>query len=319
MERWRVAAGEAGERLDRGVAAHWKTARNQVQAWIREGLVKVDGCVRSASYRLDEGDEVSCAPRLKDAAANLQPEAGVIALLHEDSDLLVIDKPAGLAIHPGAGRRDGTLVNRLLHAYPELASVGGTDRPGIVHRLDIDTTGVLVVARTEAAYQTLSRDFAERRVEKTYWGVAFGTPAPATGDISLPVGRHPTRRKEMTVREDGRSALTRYRVLAESAGVSLVELEIETGRTHQIRVHLKAIHHPLVGDATYAGNRWRGSPKAVQRALADFARPALHALSVALDHPTRRERLRFTAPLPTDLSSLWRRVAGTPLPPLPAP
>jgi 23S rRNA pseudouridine1911/1915/1917 synthase len=318
MERWHVAAGEAGQRLDRGVAEHWRAPRNQVQAWIREGRVEVGGRTRPASYRLSEGDEVACSPRLKDAAANLEPEAGEISLIHEDSDLIVIDKPAGLAVHPGAGRPGGTLVNRLLHAYPELASVGGPDRPGIVHRLDIDTTGVLVVARTEAAYQSLSREFAERRVEKTYWGAVFGSPRPAMGSISLPIGRHPTRRKEMTVREDGRPALTRYRVLAEGSGVSLVELEIETGRTHQIRVHLKAIRHPLVGDPTYAGNRWRGAPKTVQKTLAGFERPALHALSVALDHPTRGERLRFTAPLPRDLSSLWRQVAQKPLPPLPA-
>ena len=318
MESWRVEAGDAGQRLDRAVAAHWKAARNQVQAWIREGLVAVDGRTRPASYRLGEGDEVTCEPRPKDAAANLLPEAGELVLLHEDPDLLVVDKPAGLAVHPGAGRPGGTLVNRLLGAYPELASVGGRDRPGIVHRLDIDTTGVLVVARTEAAYQVLSRQFSERRVDKTYWGVAYGVPSPAAGAIALPIGRHPNRRKEMTVREDGRPALTRYRVLAEGSGICLVELDIETGRTHQIRVHLKAIQHPLVGDATYAGNRWKGAPKEVQRQLSAFGRPALHALSISLVHPTRDERLRFTAPPPPDLALLWRRTTATALPSVPA-
>ncbi|MDH3404150.1 MAG: RluA family pseudouridine synthase [Acidobacteriota bacterium] len=314
MERWRVGPGETGQRLDSAVAERCAAPRNQVQAWIREGLVTVDGTVRRASHRLEEGSRIACSPRPKATAAHLRPEPGDLALLHEDADLLVIDKPSGLAVHPGAGRPAGTLANRLLHAYPELASVGGAGRPGIVHRLDLDTTGVLVVARTEAAYQSLSRAFAERRVAKIYRAIVFGTPRPAAGVIELAVGRHPLRRKEMTVREDGRPARTRYRVLDAGAGIAFLELALETGRTHQIRVHLKAIRHPLVGDPTYAGNRARGAPREVRGALAGFARPALHALAVELEHPTRHETMRFTAPLPADLAELWLTVTGRPLP-----
>lgn len=309
MRRWTVDQGQAGERLDRLVARRFAVARNQVQQWIRDGYVTVDGTPRRTSYAVRHGEEIACEPQAKQTAANLTPEDEDLTLLHEDPHLVVVDKPAGLAVHPGAGRPAGTLVNRLLARYPELESVGGRDRPGIVHRLDIDTTGVLVVARTERAYQALSQAFAERRVTKTYLGTVFGTPAPAEGWIEHPIGRHPKRRKEMTVRPDGRSARTGYRVLETGTGAALLTLDLETGRTHQIRVHLKAIGHPLVGDALYAGNRWKGAPPTVRRLTGEFPRPALHAWTLALTHPTTGERQRFVAPIPVDLAELWRRLA----------
>jgi len=314
MERWRVEAKGAGDRLDRLLARRFQVARNQVQIWIRQSLVEVDGKERSASYRVAEGQEIACSPQAKDTAGNLEPEDLELRLLHLDDDLIVVDKPAGLAVHPGAGRPSGTLVNRLLAAYPELASVGGRDRPGIVHRLDINTTGVVVVARTEPAYQELSRAFAERRVDKTYFGIVFGRPEPISGTVDQPLGRHPKRRKEMAVRPDGREARTGYRCLAHGEGVAWLELDLETGRTHQIRVHLKAIGHPLVGDGTYAGNRWRGAPRAVQKTLSDFPRPALHAAEVRLVHPCQGSEMVFRAPVPADLVELWGQLSGEPLP-----
>lgn len=315
MERWTVEERQAGDRLDRLLARRFQVARNQVQGWIRQSLVEVDGKPRSASYRVAENQEIACSPQAKDTAADLEPEDDRVSLLHLDDDLIVVDKPAGLAVHPGAGRPAGTLVNRLLAMHPELGTVGGRDRPGIVHRLDIDTTGVLVVARTEAAYQKLSQAFAERRVRKTYLGTVFGRPAPAAGTIDLPLGRHPKRRKEITVRPDGRAALTGYRTLDSGDGVALLELDLETGRTHQIRAHLKALGHPLVGDATYAGNRWRGAPKPLQRLLAEFPRPALHATEVRLEHPATHAEMVFTSPAPDDLVDLWARLSIRPAPP----
>jgi 23S rRNA pseudouridine1911/1915/1917 synthase len=316
IERWQVDPERAGERLDRLVARRYGVARNQAQNWIREARVEVDGQWRRGSYAVHEGEEISCSPRPKATADNLLPEPAALPLLYVDDDLIVIDKPPGLAVHPGAGRPTGTLVNHLLAVYPELGSVGGNDRPGIVHRLDIGTSGVLLVARTERAYQELSRAFSARRVVKRYLGVAFGEPEPAAGRIDQPLGRHPTRRKEMTVRADGREARTGYRLLARGEGVSLLELDLETGRTHQIRVHLKAIGHPLVGDQTYAGNRWRGAPRGVQRLLAGFPRPALHAATLELAHPRTGALMRFAAPLPLDIVELWRGLSPAALPEL---
>jgi 23S rRNA pseudouridine1911/1915/1917 synthase len=230
----------------------------------------------------------------------------------------VLDKPAGLTVHPGAGRPSGTLVHRLLARYPELAGVGGPGRPGIVHRLDRGTSGVLVVARNPRAYAALSGAFAARTIGKRYLAVVYGAPRPAAGEIRAPIGRHRERRKEMTVRPDGRPAWTGYRTLAAPAasGLALVELDLGTGRTHQIRVHLKSIGHPLVGDPVYGEARWRGLPRPSQAALASFPRPALHAWRIALPGPGPSRRV-FEAPVPADLRRLWEQAAGAPFPALP--
>ncbi|HEX2163810.1 MAG TPA: RluA family pseudouridine synthase, partial [Thermoanaerobaculia bacterium] len=263
-----------------------------------------------ASHALAAGETVECEVPAAAPDDRVEPEEGELAVLHADADLLVVDKPAGLTVHPGAGRATGTLVHRLLHRYPELAGVGGPGRPGIVHRLDRDTSGVLVVARTDAAHRALARAFAGRRVDKRYLGIVHGVPAPA-GEIDAPIGRHPERRKEMTVRPDGRPARTRWRVLAAAGGAALLELSIETGRTHQIRVHLKHQRHPLVGDPVYGEPRWKGlRGGAARNALRDFPRPALHAWRLAFPHPATGEEVAFTAPVPEDLRELWRTVGG---------
>jgi 23S rRNA pseudouridine1911/1915/1917 synthase len=247
-------------------------------------------------------------------------------VLHEDAELVVLDKPAGLAVHPGAGRASGTLAHLLLARYPEMAGVGGPGRPGIVHRLDQGTSGVMVVARTAAAYQRLSRAFAGRRVVKRYLGIVYGAPRPAAGLVEAPIGRHRERRKEMTVRADGRPARTAYRTLAARSGIALVELDLATGRTHQIRVHLKSLGHPLVGDPVYGEARWRALPRPLQAPLRAFPRPALHAWRLALPAADGTAPgafpggpwLRCEAPVPEDLRQLWQEVTGGPLPDLPA-
>jgi 23S rRNA pseudouridine1911/1915/1917 synthase len=313
VRAWTVEAETAGERLDRHVALRLDAPRNQVQKWIAEGLVRVNGRQAKPAAVLDAGDRVECTPPAPKEERVL-PEPGNLRVLHEDSDLVVIDKPAGLTIHPGAGRLTGTLAHHLLHRYPEMAGVGGPGRPGIVHRLDQGTSGVLVVARTPAAYARLSRAFASREVEKLYLGIAYGVPSPPSGTVEAPIGRHPQRRQEMTVRSGGRPARTAYRTLAAAAGISLLEMDLATGRTHQIRVHLKSLGHPLVGDPVYGEARWKGLPRSVQAALRDFPRPALHAWRLAFRHPGTGELLRFEAPVPNDLRALWIKATGRDFP-----
>ncbi|HEX3532117.1 MAG TPA: RluA family pseudouridine synthase [Thermoanaerobaculia bacterium] len=306
---WTVEPPAAGERLDRAVAARVDLPRNQVQHWIRDGLVQVNGRDAKPSAALTAGDVVSCNPpeRRDD---RVQAEKGDLAVLYEDADLAVLDKPAGLTVHPGAGRATGTLAHHLLARYPEMAGVGGPGRPGIVHRLDQGTSGVLVVARTPAAYLRLARAFADRRVEKHYLAIVYGTPEPPEGIVEAAIGRHPQRRTEMAVRPGGRPARTLYRTVSAAAGIALLELDLHTGRTHQIRVHMKHLGHPLVGDPVYGEARWKALPRPLQPTLRDFPRPALHAWRLSFRHPIDDRVLAFEAPVPEDLRMLWETVAG---------
>jgi len=318
---WHAADDEAGERLDRHLAHRLDVARNRVRPWFDEGRVSVNGAAAKPSSLLRAGDEVAVEVPDEPPDAGLVAEAGELAVLYEDADLAVLDKPAGLAVHPGAGRTHGTLAHHLLYRYPETAGVGGPGRPGIVHRLDRDTTGVLVVARSERAYRALTAAFAAREVKKTYVAIVYGVPRPASGRVELPIGRDPRDRKRMAVipppippkgavRQGGRPAATRYRTLESVHGVSRLELGLETGRTHQIRVHLKAIGHPLVGDPVYGEARWRGLERRYRRVLRDFPRPALHAWRLTFVHPGTGERVTFTAPVPEDMERLWREIVG---------
>jgi 23S rRNA pseudouridine1911/1915/1917 synthase len=295
------------------VAAWLDLPRNQIQKWLRDGALLLNGKAAKPSTAVEPGDRIECRPpeRRED---RVQPEPGDLAILYEDPEVVVLDKPAGLTVHPGAGRATGTLAHHLLARYPEMAGVGGEGRPGIVHRLDQGTSGVLVVARTPAAHVRLARAFAYREVEKRYLALVFGEPSPRDGMIDAPIGRHPVRRKEMTVRPDGRPARTGYRTRAAAAGIALVELDLLTGRTHQIRVHLKHLGHPLVGDPVYGEARWKGLPRPVQAPLRDFPRPALHAWRLAFRHPGSGELLRFEAAVPGDLREVWSEVTLTPWP-----
>jgi 23S rRNA pseudouridine1911/1915/1917 synthase len=311
-------AGERLERLDRHVAAAYQLPRNQVQRWIRAGKVLLNGRQAKPADVVAAGDCIECEPP-PPRPETMLPEPGELAVLHEDADMVVLDKPAGLAVHPGAGRATGTLAHLLLARYPEMAGVGGPGRPGIVHRLDRGTSGVMAVARTAAAYQRLSRAFASRAVAKRYLGIVYGSPAAGAGVVDAPIGRHRERRKEMTVRPDGRPARTTYRTLAARSGIALLELELATGRTHQIRVHLKSLGHPLVGDPVYGEARWRGLPRSIQAPLRDFPRPALHAWRLALPPAggSGQDWPRFEAPVPADLRHLWQEVTAEPFPALP--
>ena len=313
---WSVDEPAAGERLDRHVAARLDIPRNQVQKWIRDGQVRVNGQETRPSAAVAARDRIECSPPER-REERVQPEPGELAVLYEDEDLAVIDKPAGLTVHPGAGRTSGTLAHHLLARYPEMAGVGGAGRPGIVHRLDRGTSGILVVARTAAAHARLARAFSERKVEKRYLALIYGEPDPPSGLVEAPIGRHPQRRQEMSIRPGGRPARTGYRTLAAGAGIALVELDLATGRTHQIRVHLKSIGHPLVGDPVYGEARWKGLPRPIQAPLCDFPRPALHAWRLAFRHPTDGRELAFEAPVPEDLRDLWSAVTETRWPPDP--
>lgn len=308
-----VPAGTPAARIDRYLAEALGLPRSRLQRWLEDGLVAVDGApARRPSLLVAPGQRLVVSPPAP-AEERIVPAAGPLSILYEDEDLAAIDKSAGVAVHPGAGRPTGTLAHFLLHRYPEIAGVGGAGRPGIVHRLDLDTTGVMLVARTDFAYGALQRLFAGREIDKTYLAVVHGEPREPAGRIDLPIGRHPSERQKMAIRDSGRPAGTRWEKVAGRRHFSLLRFGLETGRTHQIRVHGKAIGHPLVGDPLYGENR-RGAPPAVQRALESFPRPALHARRLAFTHPRSGRRLVVEAPIPPDLLELWSRLAGEPWP-----
>ena len=267
----------AGERVDRAVALLTGWTRSEVQALIEAGAVVVDGAPVAKSHRLSAGEVVELRGE-PEAPGVPGPDPGIeIVVRHEDDDLVVLAKPAGLVVHPGAGHADGTLVNGLLARYPEIASVGEPGRPGIVHRLDRDTSGLLVVARSATAYDALVAMLAAHEVERRYLALVWGTLDAPRGVVDAPIGRSVRRPTRMAVRESGRGARTGYEVRAEYRDpmVSLLECRLETGRTHQIRVHLQAIGHPVVGDPAYGG----------VRAALPVGRPFLHAARLAFDHP----------------------------------
>lgn len=315
--RWTVGTKAAGERLDRALAAHLGLPRSRIHAWIAARRVTVgDAPARKAGAVLRVGDRISWNPPPREDP-RIEAEAGPLSVLWSDDDLLVLDKPADLVVHPGAGRRTGTLAHRLLAAYPELAGVGGPGRPGIVHRLDRGTTGCLVVARNRRTHEALARAFASRAVEKRYLAIVWGRPRQASGTIDAPIGRHPTDRKKMAIRPRGRPALTHWRTIASTSPVSLLEFDLATGRTHQIRVHAKHLGHPLVGDPVYGEARHRALPVAVRKALAEFPRPALHAWQIRFAHPRTGGRIECEATVPEDLRELWRAATRAPFPDLP--
>jgi 23S rRNA pseudouridine1911/1915/1917 synthase len=303
-----VDEAHAGERLDRALAALAGVARAQAQRWIEQQRVRVNGAAARASQKLAAGDCVLAAPPTP-TPSELAPEAISLALLHQDEALAVLDKPAGLVVHPAPGHPSGTLVNALLHHVRDLAGIGGVARPGIVHRLDRGTSGVMVIAKTDAAHLALARQFHDHTIERVYLAFARGAPAQDEGRIERAIGRHPSDRKRMSIlTKRGRAAATRWRVVRRFPRSSAVKLEIrpETGRTHQIRVHLAAHGLPLLGDATYG--------KAAGRAFSSaLDRPALHAAVLGFTHPTTGEPLRFEAPPPADLVALEAALASAEL------
>ncbi len=289
-------------RLDRALAAlfpAWSRAR--LQQWLRDGLITVDGAGPRPRDRVRGGEWVELIARTE-AETGWGAEQIPLTVVHEDEALIVIDKPPGVVVHPGAGNREGTLVNGLLHRYPELE---GIPRAGIVHRLDKDTSGLLVVARTLAAHKSLVGQLQARTMGRDYEAVVCGVMT-AGGEVREPVGRHPLQRTRMAVRESGRPAVSHYRVVERFRAHTWIRVSLETGRTHQIRVHMAHIRYPLVGDPVYGG-RLRippGCGPALEAALRGFRRQALHAGRLSLIHPLDGEPQAWTAPMPDDLCGL---------------
>ncbi len=299
-----VGPEQAGLRLDQALAAlvpgH---SRSQIQRLIKDGLVRAaDGRVLGRPSEPTEDGQVVEVEVPAPAAALPVPEDLPLDVLHEDAHLLVVDKPAGMVVHPGAGHATGTLVNALLHHVDDLSGIGGEARPGIVHRLDRGTSGVMVVAKTEQAHAELSRQFHDREVEKEYYALVWGV-VQAGKRIEEPIGRDPGHRQKMSTRaRRARTAVTRITRVEHLRGVTLAQVAIATGRTHQIRVHLSEIGHPVVGDALYGGVHRRVPPHL--KAVARLERPFLHAARLAFTHPAEGHRLEFHSPLPADLQAV---------------
>lgn len=311
-----LPARSRGERLDRALTALLPgESRASLQRLMRAGLVRLQGKPARPAYMVRGGERVDVElppPR----PSRLEPEDLPLRVLHEDADLLVLDKAAGVPVHPGAGRRSGTLVHALLHHCKDLSGVGGVERPGIVHRLDRETSGVLVVAKNDAAHRSLAAQFKARTVRKVYEALVWGRPPRAQGIVDGPIGRHPSARVRMAVRPEGRVARTLYRTLESFGPVTLLEVRPETGRTHQIRVHLSFAGHPIVGDRLYGGKRpSSGGSEEAARALADYGGLALHARRLGFAHPRTGDWREFEAPRPRELQDLLdrlERAAGSP-------
>lgn len=292
----------AGQRLDQALAVLFPDySRSRLQGWIRAGRVRVDGLELRPRDKVEGGEQVVLSAVLEDET-RAAPEAIRLEILYEDEEILVLDKPVGLVVHPGAGNADGTLVNALLHHRPDLRIL---PRAGLVHRLDKDTSGVMVVACTPGAHSALVRQLEERTVKRQYEAVCAGVMTGG-GTVDAPIGRHPVDRVRMAIREDGREAVTHYRVAARFRGHTHVLCRLETGRTHQIRVHMASIRHPIVGDPVYGGRLAvpRGATPALIEALRGFRRQALHAAQLELVHPASGELVHFEAPLAADLQDL---------------
>jgi len=296
-----VPADLAGRRVDQALAQLFPDySRSRLQAWLKSGRISIDGGPAQPSAKVWGGERIALDPE-PDACAPASAQDIALPIVHEDEALLVIDKPAGLVVHPGSGNRDGTLMNALLHHAPALARL---PRAGIVHRLDKDTSGLMVVAKTLQAQTSLVRQLQARSVHREYLALVAGTPAPA-GQVRAPIGRHPVHRTRMAVVATGKEAVTRYRVLRQGRGWSLLACTLETGRTHQIRVHLASIGHPLVGDPVYLP---RGAARTLPPAARDFPRQALHATRLSLVHPLTGQSCTWESPLPADIAVLVDRL-----------
>ncbi|HKX80406.1 MAG TPA: RluA family pseudouridine synthase [Novosphingobium sp.] len=297
-----------GQRLDKALADATALSRERIKALMAEGRVEIDGKpVTQPSFKPEAGSRFRIAvpaPVPLETAAQDIP----LAIVFEDEHLLVVDKPAGLVVHPAAGNPDGTLVNAVLHhCRGQLSGIGGVARPGIVHRIDKDTSGLLVVAKTDVAHEGLARQFADHSIERAYLAVVAGIPRPASGTVTGAIARSTANRKKMAIVEEGpnrtrgKHARTHFRTLQPLAGAALVECRLETGRTHQVRVHMSSIGHPLLGDPTY------GRPPHHLRLLLakrHFARQALHAAELGFIHPVNGERVHFRSEMPADMKGL---------------
>lgn len=297
-----AGAEHAGARVDQAAAALWPDfSRSRLTAWIRAGELRVDGNAVKPNYRLSTGQRLELEATLERHEGNPEPEPMRLDVLYADDDVLIVNKPPGLVVHPGSGNPAGTLVNGLLHFDPNLETL---PRAGLVHRLDKDTSGCLAVARTPRAHRSLVAALKRREIHRHYLALVWGRVI-AGGTVDAPLGRHPVDRRRQVVRADGRPAITRYRVARRLAGATLLDVELETGRTHQIRVHMQHAGFPLVGDPVYGR---RGSPAGLDEgqrmAWRAFPRQALHASRLELAQPITGECVSVSAPMPDDMAAL---------------
>jgi 23S rRNA pseudouridine1911/1915/1917 synthase len=297
-----IAVADDGRRLDQVLAEHFADfSRSRLAEWIRSGQVRVDGRTVKPRHAVSAGEQVVLEAELTPHPDNPVAEAIALEVLIDDPELIIINKPAGLVVHPGSGNPDGTLVNALLHFDPNLAPL---PRAGLVHRLDKETSGCLVIARTPGAHRYLVEAMKQRRIKRHYQALVWGEMI-AGGTVDAPLGRHPVDRRRQVVRPDGRFAVTHYRVARRLAASTLLDVELETGRTHQIRVHMAHIQHPIVGDPVYGR---RGVPKGLSEAQREawqgFRRQALHAARITVPHPDGERVVSASAPLPEDFRTL---------------
>ncbi len=282
-----------GQRLDVYIAERERISRSAAQKLIESGAVTVNGEEKAKNYRLREGDIVECELP-EPVPADAQPEDIPLDIVWEDDSLLVVNKPKGMVVHPAPGHPSGTLVNALLyHCGKSLSGIGGVLRPGIVHRIDRDTSGLLCVAKTDEAHESLARQLASRTLQRRYRAVVIGNIKNESGTVSAPVGRHPVDRKKMAVVPGGRAAVTHYKVVERYRGYTQLALQLETGRTHQIRVHMAHIGHPVLGDPVYGRKtKWERAHEEL------LCGQCLHAKSLELIHPKTGEQMHFDSPLP---------------------
>ncbi|ACL05060.1 pseudouridine synthase, RluA family [Desulfatibacillum aliphaticivorans] len=313
--QFKVQNKEQGQRLDAFVPVHCKNlSRNACARLIRQGLVTVDKSVKKPSYVLKPGEMVSVTVP-EPETADIVAQDMDLAILYEDRDIVAVNKPPGMVVHPAPGHSSNTLVNALLAHCKDLSGIGGVQRPGIVHRLDKETSGVILAAKNDAAHAGLSEQLAQRRVEKFYLALAHGVIKEDTGVIDLPLARHPSDRKRMHVSTPakGREALSLWTVKERFLDATYVKVQIKTGRTHQIRVHLAALHHPVIGDTVYGGRKKRGRlPASVLGKAPPPERQMLHAHIVSFTHPVTGEKLTLTAPLPQDMAQLLEALRESP-------
>ena len=287
-----------GERLDRFLADRCADlSRSRIKRLIADGEVTVDGRGQNAGFRLRPGQSVAIAVP-DPAPTSMLPQRIPLDVVHDDDDLLIVDKPAGMPVHPGVGHPDSTLVNAVLGLNPSIANVGGAMRPGLVHRLDMDTSGLITIAKTDRAHASLTGQLRDRTVNKGYLALVVGTLNPPEAIIDAPIGRDPHDRKKMAIVEDGRPSSTRYRVIANYRGCTYADVRPKTGRTHQIRVHFASVGHPVVGDALYGQEDTR------------IGRHFLHATYLEFDHPADGRRVHFHSPLPGDLQRLINNLSS---------
>lgn len=307
--KFSVSPQEEGQRLDKYLTnVLGFLSRQRLQKALKHGVIKVNNKEVKKSYKVKANDIIEVEiPIIKEERPDLTPEPIPLEIVYEDSHVVVINKPPGLVVHPAPGHWSGTLVNALLHKYGAL-DVGDSDRPGIVHRLDKDTSGLMVVALTEEALVKLATQLANRTVKRKYKAIVWGIPSPQAGTINAPIGRDPAHRDRFTVIPSGKEAITHYKTL-ESVGKywSLVECQLETGRTHQIRVHMKHIGHPVFGDPVYGGNKIKNVPlklhKPVKEIINSLNRQALHAYHLSFKHPISDRLLSFEIPLYKDIQA----------------